>query len=299
TSAPNAVYNCVEPTKPSNSAISAKSNSVILRLVHIHEEEKAGFGEANYNLTDTLKLTAGVRVANVSNSYTQFLSGSVYGDPFPDQGFTATPANPFALPNQTYYTTTTGSQSETPVTPHLGVSWQVTPSDLLYFSAAQGYRAGGVNAPASLANCAAQLAQLGTTQTPLTYTSDKVWSYELGAKLRLFDGHAQINSSAFYIDWQNPQLTIALTCGSSYVTNAGEASSKGFDIQSQFRWGGLTVSPSVSYTDAEYTKDVPVPGSTSFIAKKGWFLPAPKWQASVIAQYDFRVLGKFDAYLRG
>ena len=293
TTAPNAVYNCVETTRPAYIG-----NSVILRKVHITEKEIAGFGEANWYLTEALKLTAGVRVAEISNSYTQFLQGSVYGDPFADTGFTATPTHPFAVPGDQQYTLISGGQTEHPVTPHVGVSWQATPNDLLYVSAAEGYRAGGINAPASLGNCSAQLAALGTTQTPLSYNSDKVWSYEGGAKLRLFGGHAQVNSSVFYIDWQNPQLTIALSCGSSYVTNAGGAASKGFDVQSQFRFGGITISPSVAYTDAEYTQDVPIPGSTNFLVKKGMFLPAPKWQATIIAQYDFRLLDH-SAYVRG
>ncbi|MGZ3343449.1 MAG: TonB-dependent receptor domain-containing protein [Caulobacteraceae bacterium] len=294
TTAPNAVYNCVEPTAPTY-----QGNSVIIRRVRIDEHEIAGFGEGNYTLIDNLKLTLGLRVAEIYNAYTQALQGSVYGDPFPDQGFTATPTHPFAVPGDVMSTITSGSQTEHPITPHAALSWQATPDYLVYASAAEGYRAGGVNAPASLGNCAAQLAALGTTQTPLSYNSDKVWSYELGAKLRLLEGHAQVNSSVFYIDWQNPQLTIALTCGSSYVTNAGAAASKGFDVQSQFRWGGFTLSPSVAYTDAEYTQDVPVPGSTAFIVKKGMFLPTPKWQAAIVAQYDFRILDKYAAFIRG
>ena len=82
------------------------------------------------------------------------------------------------------YTLIGGSQTEVPITPHAGLSYQATPDYLFYFSAAEGYRAGGINAPASLANCAVQLAQVGTTQTPLSYNSDKVWSYEVGGKLR-------------------------------------------------------------------------------------------------------------------
>ncbi len=294
TTAPNATYNCVENSRPAYTG-----NSVILRQVRIAEKEMAGFGEANYYFTENLKLTAGVRVAQISNTYSQFLQGSVYGDPFASDGFTATTAHPFAVPGDLQYTLITGGQTENPVTPHVGLSWQVTPADLLYVSAAEGYRAGGINAPASLGNCSAQLAALGTTQTPLSYLSDKVWSYEGGAKVRLFDGHAQINSSVFYIDWKTPQLTIALSCGSSYVTNAGGAASKGFDVQSQFRLGGLSILPSFAYTDAQYTQDVPIPGATTFLVKKGMLLPAPKWQAAFIAQYDFRVWNDHAAYIRG
>lgn len=293
TSGATAVYNCVEPTAPTY-----QGNSVVLRKVHITEKEIAAFGEANYTIIPNVKATLGLRVSEISNTYSQFLQGSVYGDPFPDTNFTATPTHPFAVAGDTQYTLISGGQTEHPVTPHAGISWQATPADLFYFSAAEGYRAGGINAPASIANCANQLAQLGVTQTPLSYNSDKVWSYEGGAKLRLLDGHAQINSSVFYINWINPQVTQQLTCGSSYITNAGAAASKGFDIQSQFRFGGLTVSPSVAYTDAEYTQDVPIPGSTNFLLKKGMFLPTPKWQAAINAEYDFKLVDRFDAYLR-
>ena len=294
TIAPNAVYNCVETTRPGYNG-----NSVILRKVHITDRELAAFGEANYFITENLKLTAGLRIAEISNTYTQFLQGSVYGNPFPDQGFTATPGHPFAVPGDKMSTTISGSQTEHPVTPHVGVSWQASADSLLYVSVAEGYRAGGVNAPASLGNCAAQLAMLGTPQTPLSYNSDKVWSYEAGTKLRLVDGHAQINSSIFYIDWRDPQLTMALTCGSSYVTNAGAAASKGFDVQSQLHWGGLTVSPSVAYTDAVYTQNVPVPGTATFLVRKGMALPAPQWQAALAARYDFRLLDRYPAFVRG
>ena len=293
TSGASAVYNCVEPTGPA-----ITSNSLILRRVRITEKELAGFGEANWYLTETLKVTGGVRVSQISNTYSQYLQGSVYGDPFASDGFTATPTHPFAVAGDVQNTFISGGQTERPITPHVGISWQVTPGDLLYASAAQGYRAGGINAPASLGNCSAQLAALGVSQTPLSYTSDSVWSYEGGAKVRLFDGHAQINSSVFYIDWKTPQLTISLSCGSSYVTNAGGAASKGFDVQSQFRFGGLSLSPSVAYTDAKYTQDVPVPGGTTFLVKKGMSLPAPKWQAAFTAQYDIRILDH-NAYIRG
>src|SRR5262249_31068942 len=84
--APNAVYNCAEPTAPT-----WQGNSVIIRRVRIDEREIAGFGEGNYTLIDNVKLTLGLRIAEIYNSYYQYLQGSVYGDPFPDQGFTATP----------------------------------------------------------------------------------------------------------------------------------------------------------------------------------------------------------------
>ena len=41
--------------------------------------------------------------------------------------------------------TSAGNQSNTPVTPKFGISYQLDPNNYLYFSAAKGFRQGGVN----------------------------------------------------------------------------------------------------------------------------------------------------------
>ena len=87
----------------------------------------------------------------------------------------------------------TGRISESPVTPKMSVQYFMNPDDLLYFSAAKGFRPGGVN---QVLTSAAQgsLAQNGLTTDvlPKTFDSDSVWSYELGAKTTpdvfVFDG---------------------------------------------------------------------------------------------------------------
>ena len=299
--APNLTYSCVQ-TQPTTFN---GTNDVARRYVHIHESEVAAFGEVNYLLTDKLKATAGVRVARSQNSYHQELAGSVFGSPTspvftPTQPTAANPGgNPFPVAGQNIYTVTDGSQTESPVNPKFGLSYQADPSDLFYVTAAKGYRAGGVNAPVSQGNCAAQLAALNITGSPVQYASDSVMSYEGGAKVRLLG--AQINSSLFYIDWKNPQLTVQLTCGSSYITNAGKAVSKGFDVQAARRFGPLTFTGSVAYTDAKYTMDVTnatPSGTPSYVVHNGDPLPISKWQYAVGVQYDFRVVDRFGAYVR-
>ena len=145
----------------------------------------------------------------------------------------------------------------------------------------------------------AALAEVGAVLGLHPLVAENIGEPSQRAKIQQVDGHAQINSSIFYIDWRDPQLTMALTCGSSYVTNAGAAASKGFDVQSQLHWGGLTVSPSVAYTDAVYTQNVPVPGTATFLVRKGMALPAPQWQAALAARYDFRLLDRYPAFVRG
>ncbi len=225
--------------------------------------------------------------------------GSVNGAPLPV--FTPTPTHAFPnQPGDSYYNDVQGTVEEHPVNPKFGLSYQVTPNDLVYATASKGYRAGNVNPAGTYTQCAPDLAAIGRP-TPLTYTSDAVWSYEGGAKLRLFD-RMQLNSSLYYIDWQDPQLTVRLQCGFTYVTNAKHAVSKGGDIDTQIRViGGLTLNGSVSYTNAYYTDDFSFPnpsGGTTYIVKKGGSLGIPVWQFNVGGQYDFELMNRFASYVR-
>jgi outer membrane receptor protein involved in Fe transport len=257
------------------------------------DKEFAGFGEANFRLTERLKLIGGVRLSRVSFGFDQVYFGSLagYNDPFDDpRGVTR------------------GHVTEKPVTPKFGAQYQLTDNDMVYVSGAKGYRAGGVNVPLSIANCAAPLAAAGLTiaDIPLTYNSDSVWSYEAGGKFRLFNGRMQINSSVFQINWNDTQQTVNVSssCPNGWVTNVGKATSKGFDADAQARlWGGLSANFAIGYNKAEYAQDVfgpkPLNGAAATqVLRKGDPLPVPKWQFSVGARWDFDI-AKFQSYIRG
>jgi outer membrane receptor protein involved in Fe transport len=268
------------------------NGSVATRNQDLIDKELAGFGEVNWYVTDKLKLTGGVRVSQVEFTYDQQFYGAL---------------NNFLVPTAANGGLTAGSQKETPVTPKGGVEYDFTPNDLVYFTAAKGFRPGGVNSPLSPAICVG-LAQQGLTaaDVPTTYKSDSVWSYELGAKLRLLDNRLQVNTSAFRIDWSDVQVSIPTTgCGQTYVTNAGAAVSQGFDLQTQaLVLPGLTFDAAVGYNDAHYTADAfgPTPKiagvSPTKVVNKGDSLPVPVWTASLGVRYDFEVLAH-NFYARG
>jgi iron complex outermembrane receptor protein len=285
------------------------------RFIHIRESDLAAFGEANYLITDKLKVTAGMRVTRNSISYFQETGGSVPGAP---PGFVGTPGPPavitnpnqpnHAFPNQpgdNPYTMFSGTQTSTPVNPKFGLNYQLTENDLVYATASKGFRAGGLNAPSSPTACAPDLAALGLTGvgTPLTYAPDSVWSYEAGAKLKLLDNRMQLNSSIFYIDWKDPQFNVKLKCNATYTLNGGAAVSKGADVQARGRLFGVILGASLSYTDARYTKPVIIPGlagsAPSVFAKQGEPLGSPDWQYSLSAEYDFRIYDQWDTYVVG
>ncbi len=127
---------------------------------------------------------------------------------------------------------------------------------MIYATAAKGYRAGGSNAlnATTDAQCQPSLHALGLSAVPEQYNSDKLWSYEIGAKDSFFEHKLAVQASAYYIDWNGIQTNLSLpSCGLSFYTNAGKAVSRGFDLQiAAVPIEGLKLSVNAAYTDAYY-----------------------------------------------
>ncbi len=242
------------------------------------DEQLAGFAEGSLKLTNTLKVTAGVRVA-----HTKFEGNSLF------QG----PVSGYQLQDQQ-------SVSENPVTPKFALNWQATPTTLFYATAAKGYRIGGTNAPVPLSQCGADLANYGFANVPSTYKSDSLWSYEAGAKTRV--GGVSLAASAYHVDWSNIQQNVYLQhCGAQFTANLGKARSQGFDIHATARISPtFTLDGTVAYTDAHLTQNVsgqPNPQAGQLIAAVGDHLETHPWTATIGANYEAPV-GSATAYLR-
>jgi outer membrane receptor protein involved in Fe transport len=255
------------------------------------DTELAGFGEANFAVTSKLKLTAGVRVSQVGLKFEQANWGQLSARP--------NPSAPFAFVQ--------GETKDTPVTPKFGIQYQLTPNNMVYFNAAEGFRAGGVNVPLNPQVCSAGLALFGLTvnDIPASYGPDTVWSYEAGGKFRLLDNRLQLNVAAFQIDWSKIQVTTsAQGCGQNWNQNGGTATSRGFDLQTEFRpTPNWSFNAQAGYTDAYYTEAVlgPKP-TTAGVAQavtfnKGDPLGVPMWQMAVGARYDHDIMN-LPSYLR-
>jgi outer membrane receptor protein involved in Fe transport len=201
------------------------------------------------------------------------------------------------------YQYTATKLTEKPITPKFGVSYQLTPNDLIYATYAEGYRPGGINPFVPPIMCAADLATLGLTQSPAQYTRDSVKSTEVGGKFRLFDGQAQINAAAFHIEWDNVQFVLSLPlCAFSYVANAATAASDGGELQFQGRTHGFTLNGNVGYDDARYTQTAMGPVRSdgkprTILVNKGDNLGVPDWTANAGVQYDWQTF-VFPTYAR-
>ncbi len=249
-----------------------------LQRYSLMETDIAFYGSVTYQPLPGLKFSAGLRVSRSKYAYDDFQDGP-YG-----------PAAPTAY---------SGSKAELPVTPRFAISYQITPQQMIYTTAAQGYRIGGANeSVAGIQSCAGDLAQLGLKDVPRTFNSDSVWSYELGDKGAFFDNRLRVDASVFWIDWKQIQEQVELPdCGYYYTANLGQALSRGFDIQADWAaGGGLELGGNAGLTDARYTNTLTEEGN--ILVQKGESLATPEWTATVNAQQNFQLPHEASGYAR-
>src|SRR6202022_3773117 len=96
----------------------------------------------------------------------------------------------------------------------------------------------------------------GINSAPGTFSSDTVSSFEVGAKNNI-DNRIKIASSVYYIRWNNIQQTVVPPiCQISFITNLGQATAKGADIQAEIAvTDALSAELTAGYTEARFTKD--------------------------------------------
>jgi iron complex outermembrane recepter protein len=235
----------------------------------------AAFGEATVRIVGGLKANIGVRVDHTEvKDQRQISAGPLNGLTYAYQ----------LLPDEV----------ATPVTPRAGLSYQIDENDMVYASAAKGYRPGGGNGATSIGNplCTSSLDALGLTVVPSTFGSDSLWSYEVGAKGSLLDRRLAFEASGFLIHWDNIQTSVFLpSCSEGFTANRGKAVSRGFDLQLSGVIGEhLKAGASVGYTDAFYPNaayGAPSGGATPLLNAAGDKLPnVLPWTVAANVEYS-------------
>jgi len=273
-----------------------------------NERQAALFGQIDFRLTEQLSVTAGARYSKNKLRYTLDTVG-------PENNLNA----PFGIPCPTGPTCPFGSgvlepvyangslkTSETAFTPKVSVNYRIDDQNLLYASVSKGFRPGGAQLPLPAA-CDADLIGYGYTDasgrpdTPATYRSDSVWSYEVGSKNKFFGGKLAVAGSAYAIKWKNIQTSLLLpTCLLSFTDNLGSATVKGFDLQldaSPAR--GLVLSASVGYTDATLDEGLVSQDGAVVLAKGSAISGAgAPWRVVLSGQYERPLTATLDGYVR-
>jgi iron complex outermembrane recepter protein len=229
--------------------------------------EYAGFLDATLYFSPRFDLTLGYRYSRIDQTQIQSTGGELYN-----------PVNSNVL-SETFQTF-----SEGPSTYLAAARYHVDENLLLYARTASGYRPGGgrplpPGTPAGFADF---------------YNSDKLWSYEVGEKLKAWQGRLALDADAFYIDWDNIQAPQPVP-GTPFILNgnAGAAHSRGLELQTAFiPVRGLTVGGNGAYTDARFLQTVP-----EIVTAGETLTYVPRFAGSAYAQYARPIRGGWQGIL--
>jgi iron complex outermembrane receptor protein len=231
------------------------------------DKQIAGYADVDLNVTHAFKVSAGIRVSNDKFYFDQ------------TSAFSGAAQTPVA-----------GTQSDTPVTPKFGVSYQLDANNFLYATAAKGFRQGGVNGDVPTNLCQADLTALGLTTTPTSYTPDSLWSYELGAKDSLLGGRLNLDSSVYALKWKSIQQSVRLpSCGFSYVDNLGSATGVGGDLAARFKvTQDFLAGFSAGYVSLTYDRTI-LEGADAVLVNKGDVIGGPPFHVAAWTLYKFNL----------
>jgi iron complex outermembrane receptor protein len=192
----------------------------------------AVFGEASYELTERLTLTAGGRYYDFEEDRT-ISSGGLFAN------------------GDTNVKDTTSSDG---FSPRVLVSYKATDAITLNAQASHGFRLGGVNDPLNVPLCTPQdQAIFGGFQS---YGDETLWNYEAG--LKALTGTVSFNAAVFYTDIEDLQVTLdAGSCSSRIVFNVDKAHTAG--IEAELGWSplpGLDLTFAASVLEAKFDSTV-------------------------------------------
>ena len=157
------------------------------------------FGEAYYNLTDTVKVTVGVRYNDDKKSVSQRTTLANFAVPF---GVTSAFSSPFvgsfdADPGRAGNQLTQDRNANfSEITGRAVIDWKITDDSLLYASYSRGYKSGGVNPPLSPVFAVSE-----------NFNPEFIDAFEVGSKNSFLDGRLRLNATGFYYKYKGLQLS--------------------------------------------------------------------------------------------
>jgi outer membrane receptor protein involved in Fe transport len=159
------------------------------------------------------------------------------------------------------------------------LSYQLSNDLMVYATASQGFRPGGVN----------QVLGLPTALAP--YSSDSLWNYELGTKTTWLDKRLILNLDGYFINWSNMQVQGLTPNGAfSFITNAGAARVKGveFDLTA-LPIENFQISADASISHAALTENQVNPNVLGPGVKGDTIPYVPRFTGGISAQYTLPI----------
>ncbi|MEM9305044.1 MAG: TonB-dependent receptor [Pseudomonadota bacterium] len=198
-------------------------------------ESLAFFGSVDYDISDTMTLTAGLRYTDEDKSAN--IASLVFN--------VNAPCN--VLNNECVYDFN-DAESWDAVSGKLGLTWDVTDDAVMYGSFSRSQRSGGYN----LRNTAVDVVNLG----PGPFDEEEVDNFEIGYKRSLSNG-GRFNAAVFYMTIDDMQREINLADPVAGVVqvikNTADATISGIEFDTVFPLGESTLlTASLGYINPEY-----------------------------------------------
>ena len=198
------------PISNTTLAGSVNGNSILATTKH---KSDGFFGQINFHATDALKFTVGARKSTDQVERRGTFASGVLPGALPNgtgggfwlnaQGTPCVAPQACVKGSNGFIPRNDGDQNASKTTWRVGVDYQLTDSQLLYASAASGYKAGGFN------DFSAASALTGAFN-PGSYMPEELIAYEAGYKGQIRP-NLQVLSSAFYYDYSAAQISSGVT----------------------------------------------------------------------------------------
>jgi outer membrane receptor protein involved in Fe transport len=176
-------------------------------------QEYALYGEASYDLTPQLTLSAGARLGVID-----IAAHSRVADP--------------ANGGQSFFL---GHRSDLEIAPKISLSYRIDDSLLAYVLVSEGQRAGGFNTGAPVGTMFS--AHAGDAEPLRRFEGDKLWNVEAGVKVRALSDRLSVRAFAFYAAWRNIQSDQLLPSGLVYTANIGDGRNIGIEADVGYKLG--------------------------------------------------------------
>lgn len=209
----------------------------------------AVYGELTYHLSDTLRITGGLRWFD--NELTN------------DTAMNALIGQPAKIPFVKYPT-----QKEDDVLVKMNISWDISDESMLYATYSEGFRRGGPNSIPTQGT----FAELNPEQAE-DYGKDTAKNYEIGIKGET--DRLRYSADIYYVDWQDVQLNgTTWWWGFFMAQNGDSARTQGVELELEaVVTDNMFMNFGYSYTDAELTGDLVHPQSGVVTSEDGHRLP--------------------------
>jgi iron complex outermembrane recepter protein len=253
------------------------------------DRDKAVFGQVEYDITEKLMITGGIRFFKARNTLAGFYG---YGAGYGSTGERACFTSSVKVDDAPCINLDKGTK-ESGNSPKVTLTYKIDGDKLVYATYSKGFRPGGINRRSTLP----------------PYRADYLKNYEAGWKTTWLNNSLRWNGAVFMEDWKNFQFSILGANGLTEIKNANQARIKG--VESDITWvpaQGLTINASAAYTDAKLTANYcgftdasgnPVSTCASPQAPDGTVLPVtPKYKGNLTARYEFS-LADWDAFAQG